>query len=238
MPDDALRRVVDLRRLDQLDAAQALHSYRSRCLPDTRGSLRVGHLVPTACKSFCRILPALQVSGARESHWRWERALDDVEGDGRPGTLLRDFNRAARLLGKGGILLEPLIGEYDIDTLHALCRALGSLVDSDAAVLYYYWGGRADVGQNRMHNVYAGALSVASHLYVERPRRRFVSPSAFWSEDLAWAVAMHTDSPAVYVGGSDELMARLLAENEHDPIAVQWSTEVDLWTLPSDRPST
>jgi hypothetical protein len=113
--------------------------------------------------------------------------------------------------------------------MNAIVSSLEHVTDLESMAFFYYWGGRADVGQNGTHNVYSGPLRVASRLYVAEPKRRFASPTAVWPDDLAWAVAMHTDSPAVYVGGSEGLVAHLRNDDRCETVASTWNTEIDDW---------
>lgn len=233
-PGDALGHVSGLRRLTESEAHWELGTYRSRCLQRTVVPMQVTHLVPRHYAAYCRILPPLQVSvrGGRWERWQWTTALQFVGRAGLPGQLVRDFALAQASMEVAGVRASPLVGLACREVMLDLVDALGISTQRDHPCVYYFWSGRGALGQNQGHLVYRGPMIAVAELFMHpgRPLQSYQSPTAFWPDGTAWTFAMHTDSPAAYLGGPSAVVDDIVGAASLEATHVTAATEVDDWT--------
>lgn len=193
--------------------------------------------MPLDCEAYCRILPPLHVSVlGRQEWWRWADYLGLARRSGLPGQLVRDFLLTRTSWHAADVRAQALVGSARRETISSLVDVLCSWTAKSVECVYYYWSGRALVGQTPGHHVYRGPLHAATELQAHGSVgatgvvSRYESPTAFWPDGMAWAFAMHTDSPAAYLGGSSAVVDDVVGTASLEATSVAASTRVDDWT--------
>ncbi|MDQ1711920.1 MAG: hypothetical protein QOE45_1370 [Frankiaceae bacterium] len=240
--DAPLAGVAGLVPLDERAAIAELARYRERCLTPDRTSLVVGHLVPPELPAHCRVLPPIpvQVGGptGQQAAWRWADVLAGVSV--QPGGLAPALRGVASLLAAKGVETNPQIGAVSPDTMRLVVSHLASGAEGETACFYSFWSGRAIVGGTK-DRVYTAPLSAAARLYplpeLYGPGNRILvyeCPTTMWATDLSWALAIHTDAVAMYIGGPADLIDSLVADPDLEADTTTPGTPVDDWTTPGD----
>ncbi|HEV7680151.1 MAG TPA: hypothetical protein VGQ42_16440 [Candidatus Dormibacteraeota bacterium] len=136
---------------------------------------------------------------------------------------------AQAALALAGERLNAAAGLLDAATTEALIGRLLAWHGGDPECTYYFWSGRSVVGRREGHSVYRGPLSVAPSLVPMGRLAPLETPSGLWPADCAWGLAVHTDSPAAYLGGPESLVAALTADEALEVDRVALDAPLDLW---------
>jgi hypothetical protein len=157
---------------------------------------------------------------------RWASVLT---GTLAPGELVSTLAAAREALRRQGGRIEAVYGYLDQATTAALVGRLTAELRGDPECVYYFWRGRAVVGQRPGHSVYIGPLSAALHL-VPAGHPGLETPTAMWPRDMGWCLAVHTDAPVGYMGGNAGLIAAILADPAIEALPIGAEDPADVWT--------
>ena len=142
----------------------------------------------------------------------------ELAGQGRvhlePSSRLADLVSAAEREAAGRLAVSLPAGELPYDLLDALVKYLKSVTPSQGLCWFAVWDGYADLPREpealnvhlpiREYRLYQGPLAEAMSLGWWHP------PALWWPEDRSWFVGGDTDLDSTYVGGSEDLIGKLL----------------------------
>lgn len=249
MTDNPFAHVNGLTQVDLVNFQRSLHttSIRERIaylnrtpylpLPDLFLLLSEGpsptlvrQLFPQPYAAHLRIFPRAQVDGTGTdgaAYWRWQQLAAYI-GQPFPTTVsVRQFlERAHHELLALGIRVEPYIGQLDSLTAHALGDVLRRVVPASVQS-YFFVRGHSGLGPHPMY-VYRGPANLIEHLHAGQPPLR-ETPTMWWAEDQSWCVTTPQDSPTAYLGGSEEIVQAVLADQRMEAHHVAGTDIVDDW---------
>ncbi len=126
----------------------------------------------------------------------------------------------------------PLVGALPREVAKALVRVLGGDAASDEPCSFAIWTGYPNVQAEwpiapvvtlagREYLLLAGPMSAVGEPLTRLPG--YESPNLWWPGTHAWCVATDIDLMTTYIGGSDDLVARLVAADDIEAIEVSAS---------------
>lgn len=193
--------------------------------------------MPDTFDGYARVL---HPAGGRGGEWRgltWSEVASQVSKPFHPDVMFQDLvgNDADRHPVLGDIA--PLAGSLPLSALRSLVRFLERWVEEDEECWFAMWDGNGtwwkgahggdgrydderDLvlrstprvhGQGRDYFLMQGRLHDVLLLFEASGSQ---SPALWWPESRAWAVSTDIDAPSSYVGGSGDLIAELLRNEE------------------------
>jgi hypothetical protein len=175
---------------------------------------------------------------------RWDAV---ARWSGRTIHALAQWELLSRPLGGAGpgcpFVQEPNTGGLPPQQLGLLCEVLAAATSAPERCLIGLWEGYgwlpwADLAaaselrlDQRTFLVNRGPIESAARIGWRDPAGSFTPepPTLMWPADRAWFVASDTDLDATYVGGSEDLIAALLAEPglEAEPVSPADRVSID-----------
>jgi hypothetical protein len=195
----------------------------------------VGSLIPDGYEAYARVLHPAMAPGFTHRSVRWAEV---AAWSGRILHGAAQFGALSRPRAGGGAGPAPWDGnpphqgglfEVDAQTLAEVLRAHTSTPDTCWFCLWNGYGflsppaSATFLGDPRLplvrlphrdYHLLAGPVEAAARFQwgLAPPPRLQDGPNLWWPEDRAWFVASEIDLDSTYVGGSAELVARLLAD--------------------------
>jgi hypothetical protein len=184
------------------------------------GSEAVGGFLPDVFGAYARVLhPWGAGQDLRKIRWS-DLALEAGVVLGPP-TQREELESCAARHGAQ----PPRTGTLEPDELEALVDVLARFTATTQSCRFGVWEGYAGTVPagprveipGRSLALYAGPMQAAGAL-LEFPTRQ--TPNLWWPDDRAWCVASEIDFCSTYVGGSPELIERVLGDERLEAIPV------------------
>lgn len=225
----------------------------SRLRPWRKDGLRVESFMPPEFAGYARILHPAGGRGGNHQGLPWSEVASRLSRQFHPDV---QFSH----LVDGEIYEHPALGDVTpssgslpLSVLRSLVTFLEGWTASDEPCWFAMWDGNgtwwqgAHGGDGRFDDERDAVLTRTPRLHTEA-RRYFLmrgvlvdvvplydaaagqSPALWWPDDHSWLVSTEVDAFSTYVGGSEDLIAALLANSEIEAVPTHLEAQLD-WGL-------
>lgn len=223
--------------IDNLEPARWLADRFAPVAPGTGMGIKVGSFLPRGFQTYARVFhPASRHNPVT----RTRQQVTWAEVAAQTGRIAHPQMQFHRLMGcpdsawwrsPPGWISRPSIGHLDKDALDRLTGVLGEFTLTPGLCYFCLWEGYGAIRKYVLRKRQAVEIGEYRYLLFQGPLRvipQEQSPNLWWPEDRAWCVSTDIDSLSTLVGGSREMVARLVRHSGLEALLIGVDDRVDI----------